>query len=81
MKKAEQNELDWDVFRRRLRGLRGDRDLEQITLSQLCGLYDKAVFDYENGRRKPSVETAIRISDFFGVSLEYLIGREENHLR
>ena len=31
---------------------------------------------YENGDRQPSLPMLIRIADVFGVSLDYLVGRE-----
>ena len=69
----EKSELDWEYFRKKLRELRDESGLEQEALSQLCGFYDKAVFDYENGKRKPSVETIFRISEFFDLTVEELV--------
>lgn len=39
--------------------------------SDLLGAYSK----YEVGDRKPSIEVLCRIADFYGVSVDYLIGR------
>ena len=30
---------------------------------------------YETGKREPSIETLIKLADYYGVSLDYLVGR------
>ena len=32
---------------------------------------------YENGEREPSISDLIKIADYFGVSLDYLVGRSD----
>ncbi|MBQ9544660.1 MAG: helix-turn-helix transcriptional regulator [Clostridia bacterium] len=32
---------------------------------------------YETGERQPPVEVLIRLSDFFGVTVDYLVGKEK----
>ena len=31
---------------------------------------------YENGVRQPSIETILRLADIFGVTVDYLLGRQ-----
>ena len=68
--------IDWKLFRERLRGLRYVRGADCKTTSQLCGLHDKAISEYERGKRKPSADALVKISDHFMVSVDYLLGRD-----
>ena len=49
-----------------------------MTLGQLCGLSKNMIAMYERGEKAPSVYALIRIADYFGVSVDYLLGREKN---
>ena len=65
------------TFPERLRALREARRLPCATLSELCGLCPQQVGRYESGRQLPSLAAAVALADFFGVSLDYLVGRSE----
>lgn len=69
---VEQREL----FSQRLQALRERRRLSRRTLAELCGLSKNMVSLYERGEREPSVEALVSLADFFGVSTDYLLGRE-----
>ncbi len=60
----------------RIRDLREDRDLtqSQVAAYLLCdqSLYSK----YECGKRDLPLRLAIKLADFYDVSLDYLVGRE-----
>lgn len=43
-------------------------------LSQYLGLSRQAVSLYVNGKTQPSIEGLLRISQYFSVSVDYLIG-------
>jgi transcriptional regulator with XRE-family HTH domain len=62
-------------MRLRIRDLREDRDLtqQQIAHHLLCdqSLYSK----YERGERSLPLEYAEKLADFYGVSVDYLLGR------
>ncbi|WP_298025074.1 helix-turn-helix domain-containing protein [uncultured Dysosmobacter sp.] len=61
----------------RIRDLREDRDLKQKALADylLCdqSLYSK----YERGERPLPLELADRLADYFGTSVDYLLGRTD----
>lgn len=41
-----------------------------------CGL-DKAAFSHwKSGKQRPNIDTLVKIADYFGVSVDYLVGRE-----
>ncbi len=66
-----------ELFPARLRKLREAKKLSGRTLSELCRLSDNMIRRYENGDREPSIQTLKVIADFFQVSLDYLVGRDE----
>lgn len=61
----------------RIRDMREDKDLSQREVSNylLCdqSLYSK----YERGERPLPLELADKLADFYGVSVDYLLGRTD----
>ncbi len=64
------------IFGERLRRLLDKRDMKQKDLAEKLGLNESTVSNYVNGR-VPGHETVGRIANFFGVSTDYLYGRED----
>ena len=63
-----------DDFGERLRKLRLGRDLSQGELASRLGVVPSSVGKYERVANSfPSVEVLIKISDFFDVTLDYLL--------
>ena len=61
----------------RLRDLRADKKLNQDVVSEACGISRIALARYETGARTPRAEYVARLADFYGVTVDYLMGREE----
>ena len=61
----------------RIRDLREDRDFKQREIAEylICdqSLYSK----YERGERPMPVELLNKLADFYGTSIDYLIGRTD----
>lgn len=68
------------AFAIRLKRLRERRRISRRVLSELCGLSKNMIAIYEQGERKPRLDDAVQLADFFGVSLDYLVGRENKIL-
>jgi methanogenic corrinoid protein MtbC1/DNA-binding XRE family transcriptional regulator len=64
-------------FASRLRELRLRRSLRQKDLAAALGLAQTTVANYEQKLRFPDEPTLVRIADFFTVSLDHLLGRED----
>ena len=63
------------IMQLRIRDLREDRDLKQKDLAQFL-LCDQSLYSkYERGERSLPLEYADRLADFYGVSVDYLMGR------
>lgn len=63
-------------FRQRLQKLREKKRISRIVLSELCGLHPDAVRRYERGECEPTLESLVAIAEFFGVTIDFLVGRE-----
>lgn len=63
-----------------MRNLKKIRKLRNITIKELASalnLAESTISLYENGRREPDFDTLSKISDFFNVSIDYLLGKED----
>ncbi|NBI18685.1 XRE family transcriptional regulator [Neglecta sp. X4] len=58
-----------------LRMLRESRKLSQEKLAALTGLTARRVFSYEQETTEPDIETLVLLADFFGVTIDFLVGR------
>ena len=61
----------------RLKQCRKERGLSQREVAIYCDISERAYQNYEIMRREPKLEILIKIADYFGVSLDYLVGRTE----
>lgn len=61
-----------------LKALRKARGLTQISLQMQIGIEQALLSKFENGERIPPTDTLIRLADFYGVSMDYIMGRTEN---
>ena len=61
----------------RLLALRSERNLSQRGLVQEMGLALNTYVRYERGEREPTASVLVQIADFYGVTLDYLVGRAE----
>ena len=59
----------------RIRALREDRDLKQEDLAKFLNCTQACYSNYENGRRDLPSDVLNRLADFYGVSVDYLMGR------
>ena len=68
--------LAWVMFMRlRIRDLREDRDLTQKEIADLL-LCDQSLYSkYERLERPLPLDLTDKLADFYGVSLDYLVGR------
>ncbi|MDL2327507.1 helix-turn-helix transcriptional regulator [Ruminococcaceae bacterium OttesenSCG-928-A11] len=65
------------MFSLTLKQLREQKDLSQRDLAKHLGVSQGAIGMWESGKREPSFATVSRIAEFFGVSTDFLLGRED----
>ena len=63
------------MYENRLRDLREDRDLKQRDIAELLKVHQTTYSDYELGRLNIPVAAIHTLADFYGVSVDYLLGR------
>ncbi|MBR5949274.1 MAG: helix-turn-helix transcriptional regulator [Clostridia bacterium] len=64
-----------EFFSTRLKQLRKDRNMKQEQVARLVGVNKSAISAYENDLRKPSYRVLVRLSNLYGVSTDYLLGK------
>jgi len=61
----------------RIRDLREDADLTQKQISEII-LCDQSLYSkYERGERVLPLDLAVKLAEYYGVSLDYLVGRTD----
>jgi len=63
-------------FKTVLKTLRTKRGLSQEEIGKELGISKGAVCYYETGQRAPDIVVLSAFADYFGVSTDYLLGRE-----
>ncbi|MBP3376084.1 MAG: helix-turn-helix transcriptional regulator [Clostridia bacterium] len=61
---------------RRVRDLREDHDKTQKEIAQYLNMQVTVYQRYERGERELPLWAAIKLADYYKVSLDYLVGRE-----
>ena len=62
----------------RLKELRKERKISQLKLALDLNMNQNTISRYENMEREADYETLVKFADYFGVSVDYLLGRTEN---
>lgn len=61
----------------RIKALRLEKGLSQRDLAAALFVNQTAVSQWERGATSPSTDTAVMLASFFGVSIDYLLGRSD----
>lgn len=61
----------------RIREIRRQRGITMKQLGEVVDLAESTISQYETGKREPDNETLLKISEYFGVTVGYLLGAEE----
>lgn len=64
----------------RIRELRKQNSITMRQLGQHLGLAESTISQYETGKREPDLKTLLKISEYFGVSVDYLLGEDTNSI-
>jgi len=65
------------VLSERLVQLQSERKLLKKDIAKAAGVSIMGYYRYETGERKPDSDTLIKLADYFGCSIDYLVGRTE----
>lgn len=61
-------------FAERLQKLRAEAGLSRDELGKKCGVVGRTIINYENGTRIPYADTAVKMAETFGITVEELLG-------
>ena len=65
-------------FSKKLKLLRKQKNVTQKQLAEYLEIRPYSVQRLEYGTARPSLDTIIALADYFGVSIDYLVGRTDN---
>ncbi len=71
------NKVNHKLFAERFKNLRLEKGLTQEELADELLLTRGAIAHYEGANREPSLDNLTKISNYFNVSTEYLLGRTD----
>lgn len=63
------------MINERLKKVRKERGVSQKDVANYLGISISAYSNYEQGIRKPDLETLVKICDYFDITSDYLLGR------
>lgn len=62
----------------RIKELRKQKGISQVKMAIDLNTNQNTISRYENGEREPCISELIRIANYFGVSIDYLVERTNN---
>lgn len=62
----------------RIRELRKKARLPQQTLADQIGVFRNTISNWETGYSQISLENAKKVAEYFGVTIDYLLGSESD---
>ncbi|EJV75613.1 transcriptional regulator [Bacillus mycoides] len=66
------------MFGQRLKELRSKKNISATALGKVLGIAQTTISNWENSGAEPNYEMLVKISRFFGVSVDYLIGNDHD---
>lgn len=69
--------MDNNSIADRLRALRSEKGVNQETVSEAVGISRVGLARYETGQRVPVLKIAARLAEYYGVSVQHLLGNDE----
>ena len=60
-----------------IKKLRIARGLNQVEFAKILGVSKQCVSNWENDNVMPSIEMLVKIADYFNVTTDYVLGRNE----
>lgn len=63
---------------KRIRDLREDRDLTQVKMGEILSCSQRVYSNYERGDIDIPTEVLVKLADFYGVSVDFLLDRTDN---
>ena len=68
------------AFAERLKELRKQAHLTQVELSKRLGVGQSSYADWERGKKKPTQENLVKLSQVLNVTIDYLVGNSDEEI-
>ncbi|MBR2617203.1 MAG: helix-turn-helix transcriptional regulator [Clostridia bacterium] len=65
------------IFAERLLELRKEKGISQATLAKNLQVSFAVICYWETDRSEPTAPNLVKLADYFGVTVDYLLGRED----
>lgn len=65
------------MLNKRIKELRCSHGMNQVELAKELAVTKQTVSNWENNNIQPSVDMLVKISDYFSVSTDYLLGKSD----
>ena len=69
--------IGMEIFAERLLELRKEKGISQATLAKHLQVSYAVVCYWETNRSEPTAPNLVKVADYFDVSIDYLLGRNE----
>ena len=64
------------IVAERIKELMKAEGISQYALAKKLGISQSTICNWLNGKKEPSIESLWRLADFFGETIDYIVGRE-----
>ena len=64
-------------FQERLKELRKEKNVTQKQVANAISVSEDCVYNWERGRSEPSIIDLINLSNYFNITIDYLVGKVE----
>ncbi len=64
-----------------IRKLRKSHNLTMKQLGEMMGVSESTISLYENNKAQPDIGMMYKMADYFGVSIDFLLGRKTDELK
>jgi len=65
-------------FGKTLTKLKAEKRYTNIEIADACGVTEGAIRTWLNGDKMPTADKIVKLSEFFGVSADYILNGQEN---
>ena len=77
---AANKEAHYAEFGKKIMGLRKKAGMTRAELGEICDVAPSTIVNYERGTRIPYADTALKMADYFHISVHDLLGVEDPEL-
>lgn len=64
------------IVAERIKYLMDAEDISQYSLAKKLGISQSTICNWLNGKKEPSIENLWKLADYFGETIDFLVGRE-----